>query len=199
MRRFVPFLTLFLLICVLCGCEMAEDYIFLISEGTRENEVMQTTKDTDEAFEAETAPSEKDIPSSADETVPPSHTETTVITDTPPPRGTVAEQATDMASDTAVPPFEAEDIVLLSLTETVARGKTASVSVRGTPGATYRIEVYYTTTVSSAKGLEPKTAASNGTVTWSWKVGSRTKPGPHKIVICGENDDSLTLIFTTTE
>ena len=88
-------------------------------------------------------------------------------------------------------------ITVTYLTENVKKGGRATLSVAGTPGMTYSITVYYSSSVSAAKGLEPKSADSNGNVSWSWRVGSRTKPGKHKIVISG-GGESITLYFTTT-
>ena len=88
-------------------------------------------------------------------------------------------------------------ITVTYLTENVKKGGRATLSVAGTPGITYSIAVYYSSSVSAAKGLEPKSADSNGNVSWSWRVGSRTKPGKHKIVISG-GGESITLYFTTT-
>ena len=88
-------------------------------------------------------------------------------------------------------------IVVTYLTDSVKKGSKATLSVTGTPGVTYSIAVYYSSSVSAAKGLEPKSADSNGNVSWSWRVGSRTKPGKHKIVISG-GGESITLYFTTT-
>lgn len=240
MHRFVLFLILFFLVFCLCSCEIAGDYVFLISEGTRETasaptegretSVVSETMDSvgtthspssappppdtdgDEGESAETIDTEgsKNEPpitteTEADETEP---TETTSLVTVPsttkapvsePTTTETAKQPTTTLPDTVAPPAVEGDIVLLSITETVPRGKTATLSIRGIPYKTYRIEVYYSTTVSSAKGLEPKAADANGTVTWSWKVGTRTKSGSHRIVIRGENGETLNLSFTTTE
>jgi 5-hydroxyisourate hydrolase-like protein (transthyretin family) len=79
-------------------------------------------------------------------------------------------------------------------TKKIYRGNTASVTIQGEPGVKYSISVYYSTTVSTAKGLTAKTADKDGIVKWSWKVGTRTKPGTYKIVISG-NQEKLTLKF----
>ena len=244
MHRFVPFLILFFLVFCLCSCEVAGDYVFLISEGTRETASASMEKtDTPHAPESvkgvdttlsgseapllpdtvreegetvetidtaasEPAPTETTeaeivetmpIETSASVTVPSTNKPSTIEPVTTEPVTTkpvITETATPPVT---TPPMEEGDIVLLSITETVARGKTATLSIRGTPYVTYRIEVYYSTTVSSAKGLEPKAADADGTVTWSWKVGTRTKSGSHRIVIRGENGETLSLSFTTTE
>lgn len=68
-------------------------------------------------------------------------------------------------------------ITVTYLTENVKKGSRATLSVAGTPGITYSIAVYYSSSVSAAKGLEPKSADSNGNVSWSWRVGSPYKAG----------------------
>lgn len=81
------------------------------------------------------------------------------------------------------------------LTDNVKRGSMAALSVIGVPGVTYSISVYYSQSPSSAKGLEDKTADQSGEVSWSWRIGSRTKQGKHRIVITG-GGETLTLYFT---
>lgn len=89
-------------------------------------------------------------------------------------------------------------ILLLSLTEKVGRGETASVEVIGEPNKEYSITVFYSSGPSTAAGLESKRSDANGCVSWSWRVGSRTRAGEYKIEITGENE-LLTLYFTVEE
>lgn len=63
------------------------------------------------------------------------------------------------------------------------QGGTATAAARTLPGANCSITVYYASGPSDAAGLLPKTADSVGTVSWSWKVGTRTSPGQARIVI----------------
>lgn len=88
-------------------------------------------------------------------------------------------------------------LVLVSLTESVKAGSTAAVSVKGKPNTEYDINVYYSTTVGTAKGLENKYSDEDGNVSWSWKVGSRTKKGTFKITVTG-GDQTLILYFDVT-
>ena len=106
------------------------------------------------------------------------------------------DAATETLPETTETPKSGK-IVVTYLTDKVKRGNRATLSVSGTPGVTYSIAVYYSSTVSTAKGLEPKSADGDGNVTWSWNVGSRTKPGEHRIVISG-GGERITLYFTTT-
>lgn len=82
---------------------------------------------------------------------------------------------------------------LISLTETVEVSQTASVTVKGLPNTEYDITVTYSSE-SEAAGLENKVSDNDGTVSWSWRVGARTKPGRYTIDIrC--HSEKITLYF----
>lgn len=102
-----------------------------------------------------------------------------------------------VTTEPAITPPATAGFSLLSMTETVRRGNTATVTVQGEPGKTYTITVYYPSSVSTAKGLEPKTADEDGAVSWSWRVGSRTTVGTHRIEI-SDGVETLTLYVTVT-
>ena len=70
----------------------------------------------------------------------------------------------------------------------VSANSTASINIKGKPNTIYSITVYYSSGASKAKGLEDKKSDGNGKVSWSWKVGSRTKQGTYRIVISGGNE-----------
>lgn len=76
-------------------------------------------------------------------------------------------------------------IEILSVTSPVSPGDKATVSIKGAPGAEYKIKVIYHSGPSKAKGLSKKTADSAGAVSWTWNVGSKTRPGEYEIVISG--------------
>jgi hypothetical protein len=66
-------------------------------------------------------------------------------------------------------------------------GGRASVTVRTLPGTLCDIE-YITPagTRSQASGLGPKPADGNGLVSWSWNIGSSTRPGNGTVAVsCG--------------
>lgn len=93
-----------------------------------------------------------------------------------------------MLSETGFSPEasgETVNIALVSVPEKVLRGDTATVSIKGEAGVLYAIAVHYSSGVSKAKGLEPAEADKDGCVTWSWKIGSQTKPGEYKITVTG--------------
>lgn len=93
---------------------------------------------------------------------------------------TVPLAATPATAATA-PVFSGLEIV--SVTSPVSRGATATLTAKSAPNASCSITVYYKSDPSKAQGLGPKTADSNGMVSWSWMVGPRTTPGSWRIVV----------------
>lgn len=87
-------------------------------------------------------------------------------------------------------------IEIVNITTPVKRGAKAALSIKALPSTEYSIKVYYSSSVSSAKGLENKSTDSNGNLTWEWKVGGSTAPGNHKIVISGGGDTKETYFET---
>ena len=72
---------------------------------------------------------------------------------------------------------------LVRLTSRVHPGAYATMIVRSKAGLRCSITVYYKSGPSKAKGLEPKTAGTDGRCTWTWKVGTTTTPGTWRIVV----------------
>lgn len=75
------------------------------------------------------------------------------------------------------------------MTEQVTAGKDAYVRAVGRAGEEYRIEVYLKSGLSTAKGLEVKTAGEDGSLLWEWKISARTTPGDYRIVIVRVSDE----------
>lgn len=74
---------------------------------------------------------------------------------------------------------------LVRITSPVSAGSYARLTAAVSPARTCSITVYYPSGASHAAGLYPKRPVS-GRVSWTWKVGSRTTPGRHRIVVsCG--------------
>lgn len=106
-------------------------------------------------------------------------------------------QAATTEAVNELPELPVGSLRLVALTETVAAGKTASVTVKGLPNTEYSIIVTYATSVSEARGLEEKCSDENGIVSWSWRVGNQTKPGKYTIEIqC--RTEKITLCFNVT-
>ena len=70
-------------------------------------------------------------------------------------------------------------VQITSLPASVSHGADATLEATTSPGATCSVKVkYHSGTISTAAGLKPKPVAdSSGLVSWTWKVGSTTKPG----------------------
>ncbi|MGD0863058.1 MAG: hypothetical protein ABSA21_09910 [Candidatus Limnocylindrales bacterium] len=70
-------------------------------------------------------------------------------------------------------------VSITSLPASIKHGASATLVAVTSPGATCSASVTYASgTVSSAAGLKPQpTAGSTGKVSWTWKVGTSTKPG----------------------
>jgi micrococcal nuclease len=74
-------------------------------------------------------------------------------------------------------------ISIMSSQLSVTPGQNASVTVKTQAGVTGKIEVDYKSGPSSSKSLYPKSAGSSGTITWTWRVGTRTTPGNWTVTI----------------
>jgi hypothetical protein len=97
----------------------------------------------------------------------------------------------------AIPTAASARVRLVSRTSPVDAGSYATLTVTVAPARGCSISVYYTTVVSKARGLNRKTPKS-GRVSWTWKVGSRTKPGRHRIVVSCGSAGTLNTSFATT-
>ncbi len=88
---------------------------------------------------------------------------------------------------------------VVTVTTPIGKGYTATLKAETLPGAYCTIVVYYKSGPSTAAGLYPKEADSEGNVSWSWKVGTRTTPGSWRIVVKATLDGetvSQTTYFT---
>ncbi len=159
---------------------------------TEPETVPETEPETIPETEPETLPETEPetIPETVPETVP--ETEPETIPETEPETIPETEPET-------LPETEPENVLkLVSVTSPVGRNENATLTIIGKPNTTYQINVYYSTAASTAKGLESTTSDENGNVSWTWKVGGRTKAGEHKIVISG-GGEQIETSFTTTE
>ena len=66
-------------------------------------------------------------------------------------------------------------------------GDEVTITVQGTPNTSYSIKVVYNSGASKSKDLNPKTSDSNGVVSWTWKVGTKTALGTYPVTISGGN------------
>lgn len=52
---------------------------------------------------------------------------------------------------------------------------------------------------STAAGLDDKTAAANGVVAWTWKVGTNTTPGSWPVTVTCHNSGGSATLQTTLQ
>jgi hypothetical protein len=74
-------------------------------------------------------------------------------------------------------------ITLVKLSSPVRPGDGASITIQTAPKATCLITVRYKSGPSRARGLGPQEADVQGSVAWTWRVGSRTTPGRWPITV----------------
>lgn len=110
----------------------------------------------------------------------------------------VTEPPEPVTNPPVVTEAPAQVLDIISVTSPVECGAMATLTAKGKPGVEYDIDVVYKKTESKAKGLENKTAAADGTVSWTWKVGSGTTPGTFSIYVAG-GDESAEIKFTVTD
>jgi hypothetical protein len=72
---------------------------------------------------------------------------------------------------------------ITSLTSPVSRGAFATLVARTRAGASCTIVVEYKSGPSHAAGLGPESASSSGSVSWAWKIGSRTTVGSWPVTV----------------
>ena len=95
-------------------------------------------------------------------------------------------------------PKPVNGIQLISLTSPVQVNNEATIKIQGKANTRYSISVYYSSGASTAKGLEAKDSDANGNVSWTWKVGGRTKPGTYRIEIKG-GGETFEVWFTVVQ
>ncbi len=144
------------------------------------------------------------------QTPTPEPTQTSKPTQTPTPEPTQSSKPTQTPTPeptqtlkptiSPAPTGQSEgEVSITSLTSPIVRNSMATVEIKGTPGTSYNISVFYSSGESTAEGLEPKTSDDEGRVSWTWKVGGRTKPGNYKISILGADGTSIYTFFTVLE
>ena len=102
------------------------------------------------------------------------------------------------AQPTAAPVPASLTVTFVSLPDPAIPGSTASMSVATSPGATCSAKVTWPSgTVSAAAGLKATPiASSDGLVSWTWNVGSTTKPGTAKAAVTCALGGSVTATAT---
>lgn len=115
--------------------------------------------------------------------------------ETEPPKPTTKAPETQPPAPVTQAPEQV--LKITSVTSPVEAGAMATLTIKGKPNTEYDIKVYYSTKQSDAKGLENKVSSADGTVSWTWKVGSGTKPGTRSITVEGGGEkDKIDFIVT---
>jgi micrococcal nuclease len=107
----------------------------------------------------------------------------------------VASQPTPTQAPPPPAPGSSRQVQIVSVTSPVAPGGTATLTARAWPGALCSIR-YVTPSgnVSTAQGLIPKTAGSDGSISWTWVIGSRTRPGTGEVTVTCDGVSASTAI-----
>ena len=162
------------------------------AEPTRETTSAESTETTAEATTDELS-SEAVSSATAATTASASITESSAVTAS----ATTASATTASATESTVESREPTGISLDYLTTPIKINAKATVRIKGKPNTEYKISVFYSSAASTAKGLEAKISDGAGMVSWTWKVGARTKEGEYRIVISG-GGETFTTYFRVT-
>jgi hypothetical protein len=96
-------------------------------------------------------------------------------------RGSAPTTQTVNQTATALP--SSSRIAFVSV-EGASPGGYASITIQASSGA--QCSIRYVTphgTISRAKGLDNQIADSDGKLTWTWKIGSKTEPGKGAVTV----------------
>lgn len=152
---------------------------------------MHTELTSDPEPESTSVPDDPTEQETAEPVTEPTATLTPEPTATPTPAPT--------ATPTPIPPPAArwDDTAWTGDRMVVRRNETVSFRVLDViPGETYNLRVVSPAgNTLTADGLGNKAAASDGTVTWTWKVGGRTNPGEGRATVTGPNNTNLTVVY----
>ena len=136
----------------------------------------------------------------APQTEPPAPVTQAPVTEPPAPV-TQPPVVTEAPKPVTPPPVVTEApkqvLDILSVSSPIKGGQNATLSAKGKPNTAYDIKVVYSSGESSAKGLEDKTSDANGNVSWTWKVGAKTKPGTYTITVKGGGETDTIKITVT--
>ena len=119
------------------------------------------------------------------------------VTEAPKPVTQAPTPTTEAPKPVAQAPAVQESLKITSVTSPVGGGQNATLTAIGKPNTEYSIKVVYSSGASTAKGLEAKKSNGSGAVSWTWKVGAKTKPGTYTITVTG-GGESQKIQFTVT-
>lgn len=93
---------------------------------------------------------------------------------------------------------ESNNLELVSITNPIKLGSEVTLTMKGKKNTSYNIDVYYSSGVSKASGLEDKTSNDEGIVSWTWKVSKNVTPGSYEIVV-SDGDISKSINYEVVE
>jgi hypothetical protein len=115
------------------------------------------------------------------------------------PPASAAAPAVPASAGAPPAPVASLSVSIANLPASVSPGVNATLAALTAPGATCSASVRYASgTVSAAVGLKPQpVAGSSGGVSWTWKVGTSTKPGTSTATVsCRLGTDTATAAQT---
>lgn len=100
----------------------------------------------------------------------------------------------EISSENPETTYVSGGIIQLRLTSKASINNDATLEILGKPNTKYRINVYYKTKPSQAKGLVEKESDENGYVSWTWRVGASVQPGSYRIQVVGGGETFVTYL-----
>lgn len=130
-------------------------------------------------------------------TAPTSITDTTPSTSSDKPLSTTSTSTT--VTETLSPVYaKVGELQIYPYPLVVRRNEDVTLSIIGRANTEYNINVYYSSGISKADGLENKYSDSEGYVSWTWQIGGKTKFGEYRIDLIG-GGAKTTLPFSVEE
>lgn len=136
-------------------------------------------------FGTKSAGTEKAEPDESDTSAPETENDGQALTSAP---------AETLDADTDSVQTPTATLKILSLTSPISVNQTATIKACGKPNTEYDITVTYSSSPSTANGLENKISDGNGIVSWSWRIGPSVKSGSYDITVKGGGETVETQI-----
>lgn len=104
----------------------------------------------------------------------------------------------EFTSNTLEQTNNSNSIELINFNNKLKIGEEKAINIKGMPNTVYDIDVYYSSGISKASGLEDKMSDDNGLVSWTFKVSKNVKVGKYKINIT-DGVNTLTVDYEIVE
>ncbi|TVY01497.1 hypothetical protein [Paenibacillus cremeus] len=159
----------------------------LTSQPTPSPQASSTTETKSDQSQPST-PSDKVTPTNKE----PENNNTTKPSSVQVSSSTTSKETPKTSTEIKTESKQEDSVKILSVSSPAPRNSTATLKAKVAPGATAHIVVHYKSGASTAAGLEPKKADSNGNVSWSWHVGGNTTLGSWRITVSSGNSSAET-------